>query len=124
MGPALVLSSSNGIDWTGHDLSAATGVTVLRAATYGQGTFLVVGDHGIAQSGIVGSSFRLGMNYDSGAEVEIFGPLGRTVTIESVADVNATWQVRTNITILSSPQLWLDTRPQSVRQFYRVRAAP
>ena len=123
-GPALVLSSSNGIDWTGHDLSAATGVTVLRAATYGQGTFLVVGDHGIAQSGIFASSFRLGLNYDSGAAVEVFGPLGRTVTIESAADVNATWRVRTNITISSWPQSWLDPSPQSTRQFYRVRGVP
>jgi hypothetical protein len=120
-GPAVVLSSPDGIDWTSHDLSAATGVTLLRAAAYGQGTFLVVGDHGIAQSDIVTSSVRLGVNYNSNAEVEIFGPLGWSVTIESGTDINAPWQVRTNVTISNWPQSWIDSGPQAGRRFYRAR---
>ena len=54
----------------------------------------------------------------------LFGTIGSEYRIESTQDLSASeWQTVTNLTLVESPQLWIDMRPANVSQrFYRAVA--
>jgi hypothetical protein len=125
-----ILSSVDGEAWEVHDLgtdfNSPEGVSEF---VFGNGTFVGVGPSSLLiqsdtiTNGPPAAAAILGIQTYPG--LTITGSFGRTYTIESTFDINATnsWQSVTNITLSTNPYLWIDTSSTgTARRFYRAVA--
>jgi len=117
-----IFSSFDGIDWTRRESPVAS---ILRAVSYGPGSFVAVGDGGvILQSHVLP---RLSVQFDTLATLSLFGPPTRPYRIEFVDELRETneWKPLTNLQLLTSPTKWTDLQSTNAnRRFYRAVQFP
>lgn len=121
---SIILSSLDGATWTEHQVGG--NYVGSDSFAFGKGTFVGVGYSQFVQSapltnGPPTSPPALAVN--SYAGLTVTGSVGRVYAIEVSTDLSATnsWQPLTNLTLITSPQLWVD--PQSAttpKRFYRA----
>jgi formylglycine-generating enzyme required for sulfatase activity len=66
----------------------------------------------------------LGLSVQMYAGLSLTGAVGTVCQVQYVTDPGATWLPLTNLTLVSNPQLWVDTAcPATARRFYRAVTA-
>jgi hypothetical protein len=108
--------SENGAQWT----AAATNLFA-GSVVFGQGTFVLTAGLSIWQSDPVVRLSAIGLG-----TLALEGPVGRTYNIESqdVLNAAANWELRTNVTLTTSPTMWSDPAPPPTHRFYRAVLSP
>jgi hypothetical protein len=125
-----VVSSVDGIDWEVHSLyTNYTYSSGIYSLAFGHNTFVGVGEYSmLVQSDPLTNAppaepATLALRQYPG--LTITGTVGKTYAIEATTDVSQTngWQNVTNLTLSSSPAIWVDLQSTgTVKRFYRAVA--